>query len=420
MFALVDCNNFYASCERLFKPHLNDKPIIVLSNNDGCVIARSNEAKALGIKMGQPYFEVQRICEANKVFTFSSNYTLYGDISNRVMSVLESCWPEVEVYSIDEAFLYLKGLPQSHIENFSINLHKQVLQWTGIPVSIGIGKTKTLAKLANHIAKRVIKKPFLNITDNEHHLKKLAIDDVWGIGRRLSKQLLNMGIETPWQLSQTNAHLMRKKFNLMVMRTILELQGTSCIPLEEVAPAKKGIMSSRSFGTMLTSFNDISQALSHFCARASKKLRKQDSYAGKISVFIRTNPFRKDLAQYNCSTFVNLVHPTSDVRQITKWANICLKQIYREGYHYKKVGVYLDNLKEECFSQGDLLNPEPFQISEQSKQVMTVLDAINGKFGQGVLRTASEGFSKEWGMKQSRRSPCYTTNWDELPIATIR
>ena len=413
MFGLIDCNNFYASCERVFNPKLNHLPIVVLSNNDGCVIARSNEAKALGIKMGQPFFEIKRMCIANNVKIFSSNYTLYGDMSQRVMSILESSWPETEVYSIDEAFLYFNDLSHSEIEAFGRALQKKVLYYTGIPVSIGIGPTKTLAKLANFVAKRKLCQPFFDITTDMSWLDKLPVEEVWGIGRKLNKELNNIGITTIRELSNTNPYGMRKKFNLVLMKTVLELKGKPCLSLEEVLP-KKGIMTSKSFRTMQSSFEVISQALASYCSRASEKLRKQKSVAGRISVFLRTNRFRNNLPQYNNSTDVHLIHPSNDVRVINFWAKQCLIKIFREGYQYKKVGIYLDELQSEAYIQQDMFSVFTDSQQKQSLKLMQVFDNINNKYGSGTIKIAREGFTKHWDMKQAHKSPCYTTRWSEL------
>lgn len=415
MFAIIDCNNFYASCERVFKPELQSQPIVVLSNNDGCVIARSNEAKDLGIKMGQAYFEVKRLCEAGKVQVFSSNYTLYGDMSNRVMMELESAWPEIEIYSIDEAFLDLSQLPADKLKAFCEHLQQKIKKNTGIPVSIGIGKTKTLAKLSNFVAKKVIKSPVFDITPTaDFWLKKIEVGDVWGIGRQWVKKLEGLGIKTAYDLSRQPPILMRKKFNVVLTRTILELQGSPCLSLEDYQP-QKSIISSRSFGTMQQYLPPISEALSSYCAKASQKLRRQGSVAGRVSVFLRTNQFRGDLPQYHMSISVNLIHPSNDVRVITRWANRCLEQIYKPGYLYKKVGVSLDELSPIEMVQFELLNPVSEDKKRQSSAVMAILDKINHKYGRGTLKLLAEGFNKQWSARSNHCSPCYTTRWSDLP-----
>lgn len=415
MFAIVDCNNFYVSCERVFNSKLVNKPVIVLSNNDGCVIARSDEAKALNIKMGQPFFEIKHLCQKKGIDVFSSNYALYGDMSNRIMVILESLWPDIEIYSIDEAFLNLKKLNKNSVDEFCEMLQKTIKQYTGIPVSIGIGPSKTLAKLANHIAKRELKQPTFNILHNMSWLKTINIDKIWGIGSRWTKKLNQLNIKTAYDLSLTSPNFMRKKFNVALARTVLELQQHACLKLEEVAP-KKQIMSSQSFAIPQTDMAAISQALSSYCAKASEKLRKQHSVAKRIDVFIRTNPFRKDLPQYNASVGVSLVIPTSDVRIITYWAKACLKQIFKTGYLYKKAGISLHEITPSAVLQSDLFNPE---AKEQANQLMKILDEINKKYGRGTIKLAAEGTPQQNRIQSHHCSPCYTTRWSDLPIVYL-
>lgn len=414
MYALIDCNNFYASCERLFRPDLRDKPIIVLSNNDGCVIARSNEAKALGIKMGVPYFEVKGICKQHKVHIFSSNYTLYGDLSHRVMSVIEEEWNEVEIYSIDEAFLDLRTMPESLHDSFCANLQKKILKATGIPTSIGIGQTKTLAKIANHICKKELKIPVYNVTNQREWLKKISVGDVWGVGRQWHKKLVQQGICTAHDLAAMNSHLIKKQFNVILMRTAMELQGIPCGGLEETTP-KKSIMSSKSFGEMQTDFNSLAQAISSHCARAYEKLRSQNLVAQYLYVFVRSNAFRQDLPQYNNSIQFKLVNATDDLRLITRIAKICLKKIFKPGYHYKKVGVCLEQLISKDLKQLDLFHQPTDESLLKKDQLMKLFDTINFKFGRHTIKLAAEGTSKPWAMRSQMRSPCYTTQWTDLP-----
>ena len=288
MFALVDCNNFYASCERLFRPDLLNKPIIVLSGNDGCVIARSNEAKALGIIMGEPYFKVKALCKQHQVHVFSSNFALYGDLSHRVMATIEQEWPHVELYSIDEAFLDLSSIPAHLHDSFCTALQKKILKNTGIPTSIGIGQTKTLAKIANHMCKKIMKTAIFNINGQQDWLKKIAIHEVWGVGRKSSKKLVDVGIHTAFDLSVTNIQILKKRFNIMMMRIALELRGIPCGDLgrDEV---RQSILSSKSFGSLQTKYACVAEALSSHCARAVEKLREQHSLVKRMSVFVRTN-----------------------------------------------------------------------------------------------------------------------------------
>lgn len=419
MFALIDCNNFYASCERLFRPDLREKPIVVLSNNDGCIIARSNEAKALGIKMGDPYFKIKSLCNQHKVQVFSSNYTLYGDMSQRVMTVIEEAWPEVEIYSIDEAFLDLSTMPESMLESFCIQLQKTILKSTGIPTSIGIGPTKTLAKIANHLCKKQLKVPVFNVTNQRHWLEKVGVGDVWGVGRQWQKKLTDKGIYTAQDLALLNAHMIKKQYNVILMRTVMELQGIPCAGLEETQP-KQSIMSSKSFGQMQTHFASLAQAVSSHCARACEKARKQKLVAQRIYVFVRGNPFRQDLEQYSRSIEYRLVNATDDTRVITKVAKRCLKEIYKSGIQYKKVGVMLEDLIDKSAVQLDLFHTLSDEELNKKDKLMSLFDTINSRFGSHTIKLAAEGYSKPWAMKSQMRSPCYTTRWSELPVVYNR
>ena len=417
MYAIVDANNFYASCERLFNPALAKMPIVVLSNNDGCVIARSNEAKALGVKMGEPYFQIKHLVNKHAIKIFSSNYAFYGDMSNRIMTVLESNWPETEVYSIDEAFLYLNSLPQNQHTSFCEQLQKKVKQYTGIPVSIGIGPSKTLAKLANHIAKKKLQTPVFNITSELQWLQQIEVSNVWGIGRKWREKLNRLDIHTAYDLSAVDARTFKRKFSVILERTILELRGISCIGIEKVEP-KKEIVSSKSFGQLQTKFTPIAEALSSYTARAVEKMRKQHSLATNISVFIRTNPFREDLPYYSKSTGFQLINPTDDVRAITKYAKMCLRQIYRQGFHYKKVGIILGELISNTECQFNLFDCQSDEDKEQTDRLMQVLTDINHKFGRHAIHLAAEGLNKynPWKMRSTFKSPLYTTNWKDIPI----
>lgn len=415
MYAIVDCNNFYASCERLFQPSLARTPILVLSNNDGCVIARSNEAKALGIQMGEPFFKVKQRMRTDGIKIFSSNYAFYGDMSQRVMSVLQSMWPEIEIYSIDEAFLDLSLLPVSEQDTFCDSLQRKVKKNTGIPVSIGIGQTKTLAKLANMIAKKKLKTPVFNLKDKTYWLKHIAIDEIWGVGRRYSKKLNAMGIMTVQDLQACDARMMKRRFNVMLERTIMELRGVSCMGLEEASP-KKSILCSRSFGKPLSELIDIQQALASFTARATEKLRTQESKAKVITVFLQTNGHRKDLPQYANHFTQQLIYPCDDTRVMTHHAMQALKAIFKSGYLYKKTGVILDELLPKSFQQNDLFT-EP--KSDESEKLMKVFDAINQRYGQHSVTLAVQGAHARWHMRQALKSPSYTTSWSDLPIVQL-
>lgn len=416
MFALIDCNNFYASCERLFRPDLREKPIVVLSNNDGCVIARSNEAKDLGIKMGVPYFQIKALSKQHHIQVFSSNYTLYGDLSHRVMSIIESCWADVEIYSIDEAFLDLSSMPAHLHDLFCSDLQRQILKSTGIPTSIGIGATKTLAKAANHLCKKTLKIPVFNITNQRHWLNQIAAGDVWGVGRQWQKKLMDRGVHTAQDLADLDPHMMRQQYNVVMMRTVMELQGVSCIALEALQ-AKKSIISSKSFGEMQTEFSALAQALSRHCARACEKARSQSLVAQRVYVFVRSNPFRADLVQYMNSMECRLVSPSDDTRVITKVATRCLNQLFEPGIHYKKVGVMIAELINKSHLQMDFFHQHSDEEIEKKDRLMSVFDTVNARYGSNTIKLAAEGFNHHWSMRSEMRSPCYTTQWSDLAFA---
>ncbi|HAU1766423.1 TPA: Y-family DNA polymerase [Legionella pneumophila] len=415
MFALIDCNNFYASCERLFRPDLRNTPIVVLSNNDGCCIARSNEAKALGIAMGEPYFKIKGLCAQHGVKAFSSNYTLYGNISHRVMCTIEESWPHIEIYSIDEAFLDLTSMPVELHDSFCLMLQKKILKHTGIPTSIGIGPTKTLAKLANHCCKKVFKIPVFNITaQQEHLLKQIAVGDIWGVGRQWEKKLLARGIYTAHDLASSNPHQVKKSFNVVLMRTAMELQGIACGGLEEIEP-KQSIMSSKSFGQMQAELSSVAQSVSSHCARAVEKMRAQGLVAQRLCVFVHTNRFREDLAQHFQAMEFRLVNATDDLRLITHIAKRCLRRIFKQGYFYKKAGVCLENLIPKDPRQLDIFHQPTDEELNHTERLMSVLNRVNQKYGRSTIRLAAEGYSKPWDMRTELKSPAYTTRWSDVP-----
>ncbi len=419
MFALIDCNNFYASCERLFRPDLQATPIVVLSNNDGCVIARSNEAKALGIAMGAPYFKIKAFCKTHKVQVFSSNYTLYGDLSYRVMCTIENSWTDVEIYSIDEAFLDLSSMPITMQDSFCHDLQKRILKDTGIPTSIGLGHTKTLAKIANHLAKKILKTPVVNLDNTPQYLDKIAIGDVWGVGLQWQKKLIGQGIHTAADLAKANPRFIKEAFNVVLMRTALELRGIPCGTLEETAK-KQSIMSSKSFGTLQTEYQALAEAMSSHCARAYEKMRQQALITAHLTVFIQSNRFRLDLPQYSNSISFKLIHATDDLCYLTRVAKFCLKKIYKEGIHYQKVGVLMSHLMDKPHQQMDFFNQPSDEKIAKTDLTLDVFDAINQKFGRHTLYLAAEGCSKPWTMKRQLISPNYTTQWDELAKVVIR
>ena len=415
MYALIDCNNFFASCERVFRPDLTVKPIIVLSNNDGCVIARSNEAKSLGIPMGAPYFKVKGLCDEYCVEVFSSNYSLYADLSFRVMSIIEDSWPDVEIYSIDEAFLDFKTAAIADIDFFCEELHKKIMKSTGIPTTIGIGKTKTLAKAANYIAKKILNKPlFVLESASPVWLKQIPITDIWGVGRQWSLKLKAMNIQTAADLAAASVLIIKQKFNVTLMRTALELQGTVCHQLS-LFEKRQSIISSRSFGSQQTAFFVLAEAISSHCLLAYEKLRSEQLVVQQLGVFVRSNRFRPDLPQYHNAIILKLPYATDDLRYLTQMAKWGLRKIFKSGIAYQKVGVNFGQLIEKstrpvnlCFFEEE----KPFQENEKFSEIF---DAINRKYGRGTLCLAAEGFQKPWRMRRDKKSPNYTTQWHELP-----
>lgn len=416
--ALVDCNNFYASCERLFRPDLQGRPIVVLSNNDGCVVARSAEAKAMGIKMGEPYFKVMDAYESAGGIAFSSNYALYADISSRVMRVLEMLAPAVEVYSIDEAFLDLSGVAHTmSLEQFGQHTRAVIAQWVGITVGVGIAPTKTLAKLANYAAKKwPATGGVVDLTATDRQRKLMAITplaEVWGIGRRLSRQLEAMGMTTALDLARMPPKLARKRFSVVLERTVMELNGIACIPWEANPAPKKQIINSRSFGERVTDYQAMRQAVCQYAARAAEKLRQEQRYCRIVQVFIRTSPFAGNEPKYSNHAAVTLPLPTADTRDIVAAVIKGLELIWRPGYRYQKAGVMLLD-----FWPPGTYQPELFDsINERpkSQELMQVMDAINHS-GRGRVFLAAEGITKEWKMKRARLSPAYTTRVKELPV----
>ncbi|HVT63410.1 MAG TPA: Y-family DNA polymerase [Legionellaceae bacterium] len=411
MFALIDCNNFFVSCERVFRPDLTQKPVVVLSNNDGCVISRSNEAKMLNIKMGEPYHTIRQQCTRYKISVFSSNYALYSDFSCRVMSIIEEAWPDMKQYSIDEAFLDLSTMPTAQQESFCHHLHQKILQWTGIPTSIGIGPTQTLAKMANHICKKILKTPVMTLTPQSPWLKQIDIKEIWGIGRQWEKKLKRFHIHTASDLLSFSPQMIKQYFNVGLMRTAMEVQGQRCGGLaEERIP--KSILSSRSFGKPQTEWSILANAISRHITIAYEKLRAHGLLVKTLSVFVLTNRFRKDLPQYHNMTQCDLSHPTDDIRILISQAKMSLKKIYKQGFIYKKVGICFDVLIEKHHQQIELF---PASDAFQNKEAfLNILDTINHKFGRQTLKLAAEGINTTWKMRQQQLSPCYTTQWSDL------
>lgn len=413
--ALVDCNNFYVSCERVFRPDLKSTPIVVLSNNDGCAVSRSNEAKALGIKMGQPWFECKELAEEHGILALSSNYALYADLSNRVMSILSDYSPRHEVYSIDECFVDLTGTPK--LREVSYAIRERVIAWTGIPVCVGIGPTKTLAKLANHIAKKHPRsKGVFNYNDltqaqQDKLLGQIEVGEVWGVGRRISERLAEQGIHTVQDLRSAHTATLRSEFGVVIEKTQRELQGIVCIDLQEVLPDKKQIVSSRSFGQTVRDVAVLKDAMSSFVANACGKLRAQGSHASLIQVSLHTNRFRKDLPQYNPSFTLPLPQPTNDSLVVNRWADYLVGQLFKPEYEYKKAGIMLGEITPVGQYQADWL--EPTQAADT--RLMDAIDGLNKKFGRGTLKVSTQGALKGWHMRQERKSPSYTTDWESIP-----
>ncbi|EKD92415.1 MAG: hypothetical protein ACD_29C00022G0001 [uncultured bacterium] len=411
-FALVDCNNFYVSCERIFNPRLTDKPVIVLSSNDGCVVARSNEAKSLGIKMGQPYFQIETLCRQHRVHIFSSNFALYGDISKRVMQTLSDLCLDMEIYSVDEAFLRLDKMPVDAVD-YSKKIKETIWQYIGIPVSVGIAPTKTLAKVASHLAKQ---NPSIGVCDLRNEtvrkiiLQQFPVEKLWGIGKNFTTQLHYSKIHTAEQLCAQPTAYLKKRYGVMMVRLVMELNGVSCLSLEETHSVKN-IMCSRSFGKSVTQLPDLLEAVSTYCANACKKARMQKVKAQGISVYLRTSSFNKTKPFYSASDQQTLLIPSNDTVLITKIANGILKKIFKPHYDYQKVGVILLDLLSEKIKQADLFATEN---NGDNQVLMTLLDRINDRWGKQSLFLAAEGIHKSWSVKSVRRSPRYTTHWDEL------
>ncbi len=417
MFALVDCNNFYVSCERVFNPVLKNKPVVVLSNNDGCVVARSNEAKALDVQFGQPFFQNEKLVKKHNIHVYSSNYTLYGDMSTRVMKVLSEFSPAMEVYSIDEAFLCFEGFRNVDLVAYSRKIRRKVKQATGIPVSIGIAHTKTLAKLASRIAKNskeangvlcLIKKRDIN-----RHLKKLPVAEIWGIGSATAAFLKRHAIYTAFQLIKAPEAWIKKCLKVTGLRTVMELKGISCFHLEHNPPDKKAIGCSKSFGHDVNDFKQLQEAMAHYVSKAAQKLRSQKSVAGYIHVNLSTNRF-KEMPWYFNSLGKSIDPPTAYTPDLIKIAGYLLKQIFRPKLLYKKVGVLLSNITPDMGGQLDLFT-NTYCESGNKKELMKVIDHINTKTNNKV-HFAAEGIKRPWRMRQARKSRHFTTQWEEIPV----
>lgn len=418
MFALVDVNSFYASCETAFRPDLKGRPVVVLSNNDGCVIARNAEAKRAGVKMGDPYFKQKDLFRRYGVVCFSSNYELYADMSSRVMSTLEAMSPRCEIYSIDEAFCDLTGVRNCRVlQEFGQELKDAVYQNTGLAVGVGIAQTKTLAKLANHAAKKWTRQTggVVDLSNQERQRKLMAalpVDEVWGVGHRISKKLEAMGIKTVLDLADTDIRFIRKHFNVVLERTVRELRGEPCLELEEFAPVKQEIVCSRSFGERITDYDAMRQAICSYASRAAEKLRGEHQYCRFISTFVKTSPFALNEPYYGNSASVKLLTPTQDSRDIIAAATRSLDAIWKDGHRYQKAGVMLGDFFSQGIAQLNLFDDNAPRRG--SEKLMEVLDYLNAKEGKGALYFAGQGIQQQWAMKREMLSPRYTTRYEDL------
>ncbi len=418
--ALVDCNNFYVSCERVFNPKLKNKPVVVLSNNDSCAVARSEEVKTLGVGMGEPWFQFKDLVKKHNIIICSSNYALYADMSDRVMSILSEFGFNQEIYSIDECFLDLTGPQKGGLTSYVQKIRRCIQQQTGLPVCIGIGTSKTLAKLANHIAKK--NGPFqgicnfnaMTVQKQNKWLHKIKIGEIWGIGKQLAPKLHQIGIYNAFNLKHANPEILSLQFSVSLKKTIYELNNIACVELEETTAPKKQIACSRSFGVLITSFKNLEQSITLYVSRAAEKLRQQNSYTKSIHIYIRTSPFNKKESCYANSMTISLPEQTDNTLTLIRFASLGLRKIYRNGYKYQKAGILLSKIVSSKECQPSLLSKKKRQI--KSDNLMIVLDQINTLMGKKMLTVAAEGITQPWKMRQSNRSPGYTTNWNDLIV----
>ncbi|MFL2892168.1 MAG: Y-family DNA polymerase [Candidatus Pelagibacter sp.] len=415
--ALVDCNSFYVSCERLFNPRIRKKPVVVLSNNDGCIISRSNEAKALGIKMGEPYFKARDIILKNKVEVFSSNYSLYGDLSRRVMRTLKRFNSDIEVYSIDEAFMDLSNYTDTEVESVGREIRQTVLKWTGIPTSIGIAKTKTLSKVANHIAKKKQSgfTSLIGIENLDPILEKVEINDVWGVGRQLTKFYQKNGIYNAKQLKNKSNTWIKKSSNVLSSRTAMELRGVPCIDIETTQTKRKSCVVSRSFGKRIETFQELKEAVANYCLNASEKIRSESLVAKAITVFVRTSPFQRNFGYYSNSKTVDFPIATNNSIETVKTAVASLENIFKNGYRYQKAGVMLTGLS-NADGKKNLFSSEK---DEKINSLMRSMDNTNYRYGRATLSLASAGVHKKWNMRRQYSSKIDTADFYSLPKIRI-
>jgi DNA polymerase V len=411
MFALVDCNNFYVSCERAFNPSLNGKPVVVLSNNDGCVVSRSNEAKALGIKMAEPVFKIVNLLKEHDVAVFSSNYALYGDMSQRIMNTLAEFTPEIEIYSIDEAFLNLTGLT-TDFQNYTRKIRKTILKNTGIPVSAGVGPTKVLAKAANYYAKKIPENKGVFVLDTQVKidtlLADLEINEVWGIGKQYASLLNQNQVKTARDFIQMPESWVRKHMTIAGLRTKKELEGVSCLLLKPESPSKKAVCTSRSFGELQTELEPLKEAVAFFAGKCAYKLRKQRACANMIMVFLHTNRFNPNEPQYSPEYIYKLPSATNSSLELVKYALLSLESIYQKGYRYKKAGVIVTEIIPENQAQYSLFDE---QVRQKQTAIMKAMDQVNAKYNHNTIKIAIQGSYYGWQMHQAKLSPCYTTQW---------
>ena len=414
--ALIDCNSFYVSCERLFNPKIDNKPVVVLSNNDGCVISRSTEAKKIGIKMGEPYFKVKSLVKKNNVHIFSSNYALYGDISRRVMKTLKSFSDKIEIYSIDEAFVDLSHVKDKEVENYGKEIRERILKWTGIPTSVGISNTKTLSKVANHIAKKN-KNGVMYLKENiDESLKNFHISDIWGVGKQLSKLYIKNGIDTAYKLKNISNTWVKKSTNVLGAKTVMELRGIACISLETQETKRKSCCVSRSFGKKVESLEKLQESITTHCLNAAEKIRNDNQITRSITIFIRTSPFDKNRKYYSNSITIDLPVATSNSLALVKTAISGLKKIYKYGYFYQKAGITLSKLTESSESELNLLAPI---IENKSETLMRAIDFTNAKYGRNAISIAQAGVNNSWKMRREHSSKIDTASFDLLPKISV-
>ena len=414
--ALIDCNSFYVSCERLFNPKIINKPVVVLSNNDGCVISRSEEAKKIGIKMGEPYFKVKDLVKKNSVHIFSSNYALYGDISRRVMRILKEFSDKIEIYSIDEAFINLSFVENERLEEYGKEIRARILKWTGIPTSVGIANTKTLSKVANHIAKK--NKTGVIVLDKniDDELKKFPISDIWGVGKQISKLYIKNGIDTAYKLKNISNTWVKKNTNVLGAKTVMELRGIPCVALVTQEPKRKSCCVSRSFGKKVENIENLKESVTTHCLSAAEKIRSENQLTKSVTVFIRTSPFDRHRKYYSNSITVDLPIATNNSIELIKASIEGLEAIYKYGYFYQKTGITLSKLSDSAKEEFNLLTP---LLETKSKSLMKAIDCTNTKYGRNSISIAQAGVNNSWKMRREHFSHIDTASFDDLPTLKL-